>query len=151
MPSVSRKPITYAPESDILRIQLAAGPYDQSEEVLDGVVIDFDPKGRIMAIEIDGASKRANLEGLSLTDPAMHLDDSGPPLEIYTITEISSQLQISPRTLQKTIQRMRDEGHDIGVNGGSTRTTILEKSDLERIRQWRQSHKPGRPRVVSEA
>ena len=144
--AAANRPIAYARDSDILRIQLAAGPYGESEEVLDGVVIDFDPDGRIMAIEIDGASERARLEAV-LGDASMLLDDSGPPLEIFTVGQIARQLRISPRTLQKTIQRMRDQGVEVGLNRGSTRTTILRGSDVDRIRQWRRSHRPGRPRA----
>jgi hypothetical protein len=101
-----------------------------------------------MAIEIDGASKRANLESVLASPSTELVDDSGPPLEVLTISEVSRQLRISPRTLQKTIQRMRDEGHEVGINRGSTRTTILAKSDLVRISQWRQAHRPGRPRTL---
>ena len=98
-----------------------------------------------MAIEIDGASKKANIDGI-LSNPALLLDESGPPPQIYTVRELSARLRISARTLQKTIQRMRDEGHTIGLNNnGATTTTILTESDAERIRDWRNRHKPGRP------
>ena len=145
--AIASQPIVYSSTRDILRIQLATGAYDQSEEVLDGVVIDFDPNGRIMAIEIEGASKRANLAEL-LEDRSLDLNDPEPQLKIFTVREVSQQLQISPRTLQNTIQRMHREGHDIGLNRGSTRTMILAASDVDDIRRWRRSHRPGRPRAV---
>ena len=137
--------ITYSSASDVLRIQLSSGPYDKSEEVLEGLVIDYDPGGKIMAIEIDSASTRATLDQV-LDDPSVLLDESGPALQIFTIRELSTKLRISARTLQKTIQRMRDEGLAIGLNNsGATTTTILTESDAERIRDWRKRHRPGRP------
>lgn len=138
--------VTYSLDSDILRIQLAQAPYEESEEVLDGVVIDFDKHGKILAIEIEGARERANLEQIVGNEEVI-VDESGPPVQIYTVRELATELQVSPRTLQKTIQTMRTEGHDVGINRGRTVTTILSESDAARIRRWRRAHKPGRPRV----
>ena len=138
--------VTYSLDSDVLRIQLAKAPYEESEEVLDGVVIDFDKQGKILAIEIDGARERANLDQIVGNEEVI-VDESGPPVQIYTVRELSSEFQVSPRTLQKTIQTMRSEGHDIGIKHGRTATTILSESDAARIRRWRQAHRPGRPRV----
>ncbi len=49
--------ITHDPEADAVMIRLAAGEYDESEEVHPGVVLDFDKDGRVLAIEIIPASK----------------------------------------------------------------------------------------------
>lgn len=52
-----RKPETiYDKQSDILRVQFAENPSVRSVEVAEGVVLDYDDSGRVVAIEIDGAS-----------------------------------------------------------------------------------------------
>ena len=52
-----RKPETiYDSESDILRMQFEDKPSVRSVEVAEGVVLDYDEEGRVVAIEIDGAS-----------------------------------------------------------------------------------------------
>ena len=55
--SVVRKPETvYDQESDILRMQFEEKPSVRSVEVAEGVVLDYDEAGRVVAIEVDGAS-----------------------------------------------------------------------------------------------
>ena len=55
--TVVRKPETiYDKESDILRMQFEEKPSVRSVEVAEGVVLDYDEAGRVVAIEIDGAS-----------------------------------------------------------------------------------------------
>lgn len=52
-----RKPETiYDKQSDILRLQFDEKPSVQSVEVAEGIVLDYDEAGRVVAIEIDGAS-----------------------------------------------------------------------------------------------
>lgn len=55
--AVVRKPETiYDKESDILRMQFEEKPSVRSVEVAEGVVLDYDEAGRVVAIEVDGAS-----------------------------------------------------------------------------------------------
>lgn len=55
--TVVRKPETiYDKESDILRMQFEEKPSVRSVEVAEGVVLDYDEAGRVVAIEVDGAS-----------------------------------------------------------------------------------------------
>lgn len=51
----------YFPETDSLYIDLSEKPSVDSQEVANGVVIDFDEKGTIVGIDIDHASKIVNL------------------------------------------------------------------------------------------
>ncbi|MBI3195211.1 MAG: DUF2283 domain-containing protein [Ignavibacteriae bacterium] len=51
----------YFPETDSLYIDLSEKPSVDSQEVANGVVIDFDEKGAIVGIDIDHASKIVNL------------------------------------------------------------------------------------------
>jgi len=54
----------YYPETDSLYIDLAERPSFESEEVAPGVVLDFDEAGKLVGIDIDGASKIVNLTRL---------------------------------------------------------------------------------------
>ena len=48
---------TYDPAADALYVRFADARVIESEEVADGVVLDFDAEGRIVAIELLDASK----------------------------------------------------------------------------------------------
>lgn len=48
--------ITYDESVDILYIRLREGDFNESDEVTDGVIVDFDKDGKPMAIEILDAS-----------------------------------------------------------------------------------------------
>ena len=48
---------TYDPDADALYVRFAEAAVVESEEVADGVVLDFDREGRIVAIELLDASK----------------------------------------------------------------------------------------------
>lgn len=49
--------ITYDESVDILYIRLCEGDYEESDELTEGVIVDFDKDGKPMAIEILDASK----------------------------------------------------------------------------------------------
>ncbi len=53
-------------ENDTLYLRLNENPIVESEEILPGVIVDFDQKGQIVGIEILGLSKRTEREKLSL-------------------------------------------------------------------------------------
>ena len=56
--AVAQKPeIIYDEESDIPRLQLQDKPSVESVEVAEGVVLDYDGEGKVVAIEIDGAGQ----------------------------------------------------------------------------------------------
>ncbi|WP_269716489.1 DUF2283 domain-containing protein [Caulobacter sp. NIBR2454] len=48
---------TYDPQADAAYLRLAKGDVVESAEVSPGVVLDYDAEGRILGIEIIGASK----------------------------------------------------------------------------------------------
>jgi uncharacterized protein YuzE len=60
---------TYDPEADALYVRFAEAAIVESEEVADGVVLDFDAEGRIVAIEVLDASKHLS-EGAKLPTAA---------------------------------------------------------------------------------
>ena len=56
--AVVQKPeIIYDEDSDILRLQFQDKPSVESVEVAEGVVLDYDRAGKVVAIEIDGAGQ----------------------------------------------------------------------------------------------
>lgn len=46
--------------ADAVYVNLTDRPVEESEEVADGIVVDYDAEGRIVGIEILDASKRTN-------------------------------------------------------------------------------------------
>jgi uncharacterized protein YuzE len=48
----------YDVEANVLYVRFSDAPIVESEEVSDGVVLDFDSEGRIVAIELLDATKR---------------------------------------------------------------------------------------------
>jgi uncharacterized protein YuzE len=50
----------YDPEVDALYVRFADTPVVESEEVSDGVVLDYDADGRIVAIELLDATKHVS-------------------------------------------------------------------------------------------
>jgi uncharacterized protein YuzE len=54
----------YYPETDTLYIDLSHKPSADSQEVADGLVVDFDAEGNIVGIDIDHASKKLDLTTL---------------------------------------------------------------------------------------
>ena len=59
--------IKYYPESDSLYIDLASRTSSESQEVADGVVVDYDDNGHIVGLGIDEASKILDLNELELS------------------------------------------------------------------------------------
>jgi len=56
----------YYAETDSLYIDLSEKPSADSREIAPGVVLDFDAEGRLVGIDIDHASKVANLSRLEV-------------------------------------------------------------------------------------
>jgi uncharacterized protein YuzE len=56
----------YDAATDSLYIDLSDRPGVDSDEVADGVVLDFDAAGQLVGIDIEHASKRVELERLVL-------------------------------------------------------------------------------------
>ena len=59
--------ISYDKATDSLYIHLADRASVESDEVKDGVVLDFDANGGLVGIDVQHASKRADLNNLSLS------------------------------------------------------------------------------------
>jgi uncharacterized protein YuzE len=59
--------ISYDKATDSLYIHLADRASVDSDEVTDGVVLDFDANGALVGIDVQHASERADLDNLSLS------------------------------------------------------------------------------------
>jgi uncharacterized protein YuzE len=59
--------IRYYPDTDTLYIDLAEHPSTESQEVSEGVVLDFDDKGNLVGVDIDNASKKVDLKQVTLS------------------------------------------------------------------------------------
>jgi uncharacterized protein YuzE len=59
--------ISYDKATDSLYIHLADRPSVDSDEVNDGVVLDFDANGALVGIDVQHASKRADINNLSVS------------------------------------------------------------------------------------
>ena len=56
--------LSYHPDTDSLYIDLSEKTSANSEEISEGVVVDYDSKGDIVGIDIDNASKKISLKQL---------------------------------------------------------------------------------------
>ena len=56
--------LAYYAETDSLYIDLAERPSSESREISEGVVLDYDADGNLVGIDIDNASRKAELRHL---------------------------------------------------------------------------------------
>ena len=53
--------LNYYPDTDSLYIDLSSRPSTESQEVSEGVVLDYDAEGNLVGIDIDHASRKLDL------------------------------------------------------------------------------------------
>ncbi len=59
--------LSYDKETDSLYIHLSNTPSVDSDEVADGVVLDFDSNGVLVGIDVQHASERTDIQSVSLS------------------------------------------------------------------------------------
>lgn len=74
--------LLYYPETDSLYIDLNSGASEESLEIADGVVIDFDAEGNIVGIDIDNASTRLDLKTLEAVNFPALLNQMGWTIKV---------------------------------------------------------------------
>lgn len=66
-PGIQAVKITYDKETDSLFIRFRPGAYSESEEIQPGIVLDFDAKGKVIAIDIQHASELVDVDHLPVS------------------------------------------------------------------------------------
>ncbi len=56
--------IHYSQEADVLYIRLKENVVDNTDEITEDIIMDYDRKGNVIAIEILSASKKADIHQL---------------------------------------------------------------------------------------
>lgn len=59
--------LNYYPETDSLYINLSEQPSVESQEISEGILLDYDAGGRLVGIDIDNASNKVDMEKLILS------------------------------------------------------------------------------------
>jgi len=59
--------LAYYPDTDSLYIDLSERTSVESREISEGIVLDYDAAGNLVGIDIDNASRKVQLERLTLT------------------------------------------------------------------------------------
>lgn len=59
--------LSYDKETDSLYIHLSNTPSVDSDEVAEGVVLDFDSKGTLVGIDVQHASEKTDIQSVSLS------------------------------------------------------------------------------------
>ncbi|MCY3742139.1 MAG: DUF2283 domain-containing protein [Candidatus Poribacteria bacterium] len=59
--------LNYYPETDSLYIILSEQPSVESQEISEGILLDYDAEGRLVGIDIDNASYKVEMEELILS------------------------------------------------------------------------------------
>ena len=59
--------LKYYPDTDSLYIELSSKASADSQEISEGVVLDYDAAGNIVGIDIDNASRKVDLKEITLS------------------------------------------------------------------------------------
>jgi uncharacterized protein YuzE len=142
--------IQYFSDSDMLVIDFSNAPASGGgEDVAEGIVHFYDDDHKIVTIEISEASELVDLSEIR-KNPALVVDDSGPPTEVYSVQTLAEKFGMAPRTLQQTIKVMREAGVDVGRQRSARAPILLTDVDRLAIEKWRQDHPVGRPAAKEE-
>ncbi len=60
--------INYYPDTDSIYIDLSSKTSTESTEISEGVVLDYDEKGKLVGIDIDNASNKLDLTEMILNN-----------------------------------------------------------------------------------
>ena len=68
--------LNYYPETDSLYINLSEQPSVESQEISEGILLDYDAEGRLVGIDIDNASHKIDMEKLILSQLPCRIENS---------------------------------------------------------------------------
>ncbi len=64
--------LSYDPETDSLYIHLSETPSVDSDEVADGIVLDYAADGALVGIDVQHASQKADIHSIILSNLPLH-------------------------------------------------------------------------------
>ncbi len=74
--------LNYYPETDSLYINLSEQPSVESQEISEGILLDYDAEGRLVGIDIDNASHKVDLEKLILSQLPCGIESSVEKIDL---------------------------------------------------------------------
>ena len=74
--------LNYYPETDSLYINLSEQPSVESQEISEGILLDYDVEGRLVGIDIDNASHKVDMEKLILSQLPCGIESSVEKIDL---------------------------------------------------------------------
>lgn len=74
--------LNYYPETDSLYINLSEQPSVESQEISEGILLDYDAEGRLVGIDIDNASHKVDMEKLILSQLPCGIESSVEKIDL---------------------------------------------------------------------
>ncbi len=74
--------LNYYPETDSLYINLSEQPSVESQEISEGILLDYDAEGRLVGIDIDNASHKVDMEKLILSQLPCGIESSVEKMDL---------------------------------------------------------------------
>ncbi len=74
--------LNYYPETDSLYINLSEQPSVESQEISEGILLDYDAEGRLVGIDIDNASHKVDMEKLILSQLPCGVESSVEKIDL---------------------------------------------------------------------
>ena len=68
--------LNYYPDTDSLYINLSDQSSVESQEISEGILLDYDAEGRLVGIDIDNASHKVDMEKLILSQLPCRIEGS---------------------------------------------------------------------------
>lgn len=139
----------YFPDGDMLYIALSDTPSMDGQEIKEGFVFYFDEDQRVVAIEVDEASKRVDLSKIK-SDPSQIATDPDGEVLTYTPSMVAEQLGVTNRAITNTVRAMGAAGIEVGRPANELHDNspiLLTEGEVEEIKQWRKAHPRGRPKT----
>ena len=68
--------LNYYPKTNSLSINLSEQPSVESQEISEGILLDYDTDGRLVGIDIDNASHKIDMEKLILSQLPCRIESS---------------------------------------------------------------------------
>jgi uncharacterized protein YuzE len=100
--------ISYDKATDSLCIHLADRPSVDSDEVNDGVVLDFDANGALVGIDLQHASQRMDINSLSVSNMPLASCWQPEGICMSKATKTQRPLMLDPKAIKAACKRSAD-------------------------------------------